>query len=244
MGKLIFYTGIASLIVQVITTMIDTFALSIHIHSSLANIKKLLWIEYIVNFIEGTFYVWMVMNFSAIKNITISRYYDWFLTTPTMLFTYTMYLLQTKNLEENKHYDLLELVKNEKYTLITIILLNWTMLFFGYISELGKMDVKLSTFLGFIPFFIMFYIIYEKYSKHSQIGINTFFYFVVVWGMYGVAALMNYDVKNIMYNFLDLFSKNFFALYLAYILISKQYDIQFFYDGVITKNIIPEIIAG
>ena len=81
------------------------------------------------------------------------------------------------------------------------------------------MNVKLSTFLGFIPFTIMFYIIYEKYSKYTTIGITTFYYFAFIWSLYGVAALMSYEVKNIMYNILDLFSKNFFGLFLAYVLI-------------------------
>ena len=221
MNDLIYTTGVASFIIQIIITIVDTYALSIPIPPSLDVIKKLLWVEYVVNFIEGTFYIWMISNFSTIKNITITRYYDWVITTPTMLFTYSMYLLHTKNLEENKNHDLLKLINDEKYTLLIIILLNWTMLFFGYISELGKMSVKLSTFLGFIPFTIMFYIIYEKYSKYSPIGVSTFYYFVFIWGLYGVAALMRYEVKNIMYNILDLFAKNFFGLFLAYVLIYK-----------------------
>ncbi len=141
-----------------------------------------------------------------------------------MLFTYSVYMIYIKNLEENKDIDLLEIVRNEKYTFLIIILLDWLMLFFGYISELGKMDVKLSTFLGFIPFTIMFYIIYDKYSKYTSIGIKTFTYFVIVWSLYAVAALMNYKIKNIMYNILDLFSKNYFALFLAYIIIRIYND--------------------
>jgi bacteriorhodopsin len=80
------------------------------------------------------------------------------------------------------------------------------------------MNAKLSTFLGFIPFTIMFYIIYDNYSKYTSVGIKTFIFFVVVWSLYAVAALMNYKIKNIMYNILDLFSKNYFAIFLAYIL--------------------------
>jgi bacteriorhodopsin len=223
MNKLIYTTSVMSFIIQIITTIIDTYALSLPIPPALINVKILLWIEYVVNAIEGTFYIWMIHNFAKIKNITITRYYDWVITTPTMLFTYCMYLLHTKNLEENKNHDLFNLINSEKYTLITIILLNWAMLFFGYIAELGKMNVKLSTFLGFIPFFAMFYIIYENYSKYSSIGVNTFYYFTFVWGLYGVAALMSYEVKNIMYNVLDLFAKNFFGLYLAYVLITKYH---------------------
>jgi hypothetical protein len=132
-----------------------------------------------------------------------------------------MYLLITAKIEKNKDHTLLGVIDHEKYTLITIILLNWLMLFFGYIGELGKLSANLSTFLGFIPFTVMFYIIYENYAKYTSTGITTFIYFVSVWGLYGIAALMNYKVKNIMYNILDLFAKNFFALFLAYILIFK-----------------------
>jgi bacteriorhodopsin len=228
MNDLIYTTGIASFIIQIITTILDTYALYIPTPPQLYDIKGLLWIEYIVNFIEGIFYIWMIRNFSSVKNITIFRYYDWVITTPAMLFTYSMYVLIIKKIEENQQHNLLDSVYNEKYTLLAIILLNWTMLFFGYIGELGKMSVKLSTFLGFIPFIIMFYIIYENYAKYTSLGINTFIYFVSVWGLYGVAALMSYEVKNIMYNVLDLFAKNFFALFLAYVLINKYIPLSTF----------------
>jgi len=226
MNDLIYTTGIASFFIQIITTIIDTYALSINVPPSLYDIKRLLWIEYFVNIIEGVFYVWMISNFAKIKNITKFRYYDWVISTPTMLFTYSMYLFIMKKIEENKKHNLLDSVYTEKYTLLTIILLNWTMLFFGYIGEIGKMSVNLSTFLGFIPFTIMFYIIYENYAKYTSTGINTFIYFVSVWSLYGVAALMSYEVKNIMYNILDLFAKNFFALFLAYVLIYKYINLE------------------
>ena len=221
MSDLIYTTGVASFIIQIITTIVDTYALVIPTPPALYDIKALLWVEYIVNLIEGIFYFWMITNFSVVKNITIYRYYDWVITTPTMLFTYSMYLLIVKKIEENKKHTLFDVVDSEKYTLLIIILLNWLMLFFGYIGELGKMSVQLSTFLGFIPFIIMFYIIYENYAKHTSLGVNTFIYFVSVWGLYGVAALMKYEVKNIMYNIIDLLAKNFFALFLAYVLIYR-----------------------
>ena len=100
MNEIIYTTGVASFIIQILVTLVDTYALTLPIPPYLLVIKNLLWIEYIVNFIEGTFYIWMISNFSTIKNITITRYYDWVITTPTMLFTYSMYLLHTKNLEE------------------------------------------------------------------------------------------------------------------------------------------------
>ena len=221
MGKQIYTSGVLSFIIQIITLIIDTYALSIPTPSKFVGIKILLWVEYIVNFIEFSFYLWMLRNFSTIHNITKFRYYDWAITTPTMLFTYSMYLLVIKKIEKNEKYSLFNLINDEKYNLILIFLLDWLMLYFGYISELGKINAKISTFIGFIPFTIMFYIIYENYAKYSSFGINTFIYFVSIWGLYGLAAIMNYTIKNIMYNILDLFAKNFFALFLAYVLIYK-----------------------
>lgn len=213
--KLIQSTGGASLFIQIVSVLIDTYALSVPIPSSLHLIKQLLWIEYIINFVEGSFYVWMVLHFTKIKNITASRYYDWVITTPIMLFTYSIYLLHMKGVSD----DLYTLVDQHKYVLGTILLLNWVMLWVGYLSEIGKLDARISTPIGFVPFAIMFYLIYENYAKYSSTGTTTFVYFTLIWGLYGVAALMNYTVKNVMYNILDLFSKNFFALFLAYLLI-------------------------
>lgn len=213
--NIIHSSGWVSLCVQTVATMIDSYALSIKIPSSLAFVKQLLWIEYIVNLIEGSFYVWMVLHFHKIKNITAWRYYDWAITTPIMLVTYSMYMLNKKDAQS----DLYTAVHENRIVLGTIVLLNWTMLFFGYLSEIGNIDARLSTPLGFIPFFVMFYLIYEHYAKYTSLGVNTFYYFIIVWGLYGVAALLSYTAKNVMYNLLDLFSKNFFALYLAYVLL-------------------------
>ena len=43
-----------------------------------------------------------------------------------------------------------------------------------------------------------------------------FWYFFITWSMYGISALFSYVPKNISYNVLDLFSKNFFGLFLSY----------------------------
>lgn len=215
--KPIYSTGLISLFIQILTVLIDTYALTIQVPSSLFLLKQLLWVEYFVNFIEGTFYVWMILHFTHIKNITLSRYFDWVITTPIMLITYSMYLLHLKG----ETGDLFYLFQKNQTYLVTIILLNWVMLGFGVLNEVGKMNAILSTTLGFIPFTLMFYLIYENYAKYSSLGIYTFYYFALIWGLYGVAALMRYTVKNIMYNILDLFSKNFFALFLAYKLIYR-----------------------
>ena len=72
---------------------------------------------------------------------------------------------------------------------------------------------------GFIPFFIYFYLIYENFAKYTKSGLNLFWFFFVVWSMYGIAALMSYKIKNIMYNVLDILAKNLFGVYLGFVIL-------------------------
>jgi len=165
----------------------------------------------------------MVKNFSQIKNITIYRYYDWILSTPLMLYVYMMYLDFMKNKEKTNgiQKNLYDLTKDNLTTIFIVLLLNALMLMFGYLAEIKKMSFNLAAILGFIPFFIMFYIIYVNYAQYTRLGANTFWYFSGIWGLYGIASVMSYKVKNISYNILDLFAKNFFGLYLAYLLFNS-----------------------
>jgi hypothetical protein len=104
-----------------------------------------------------------------------------------------------------------------KGSLVRIFFLNAAMLFFGLMGELGFLNKYVSTALGFIPFAINFKYIKDTFLQTSDLTKNAVFYwFVVVWGMYGVFAVMPYTLKNTGYNILDLFSKNFFGLFLAY----------------------------
>jgi hypothetical protein len=90
------------------------------------------------------------------------------------------------------------------------------MLFFGYLGEIGAIDSKLSLTLGFLFFGLTFYNIYINYAVKSKNATNLFYYVFIVWGLYGIAAIMSTDTKNNMFNILDLFAKNFFGLYVYY----------------------------
>ena len=85
-------TVYSSLAVQVITGIIDVYVHLLPVSGELTIVKKLLGLELIVQLIEGTFYVWFASIFSSVKNVTPHRYYDWVITTPTMLFTFCLYL--------------------------------------------------------------------------------------------------------------------------------------------------------
>ena len=153
-----------------------------------------------------------------IKNITPTRYFDWAITTPTMLVNLIFYLIFLKD----NNIQFFELFKREFYTILIILLLNWLMLLFGYLTEIRMIPVT-GVILGFIPFLIYYYIIYKKYAIDSP-GIDLFYYFFFIWCFYGVSALFSYKIKNMCYNILDLFSKNFFGVFLFYLLYKYHFN--------------------
>ena len=51
----------------------------------------------------------------------------------------------------------------------------------------------------------------------------SFFLALASWGLYGFVAFLPYYLKNSFYNILDLFAKNFFGIFLSYIIISGNY---------------------
>jgi hypothetical protein len=226
MINLTVYTSlILSIVTQAITGIVELFFLFIKVPSNFNILKQMLVLELIVQFIEGSFYVNWLYNFNNILNITPKRYFDWAFTTPTMLITLIFYLIFLKYKNDDISYKLnfFELFNQEFYTIIIILLLNWLMLLFGYLGEINLLPTLLGVSLGFIPFLIYYYIIYEKYAILSNDGFKIFLYFFIVWSFYGIVAILPYKIKNTCYNILDLFSKNFFGIFLSYILFVNSY---------------------
>jgi hypothetical protein len=224
--KYLFYvTLIISIIVQVITGIIEFTAFFVKVPSVYSIIKQLLLIELVVQVIEGSFYVWLAYNFTKVLNVTPKRYIDWVITTPTMLITLIMYLIYLNKKAENKTDELefFTLFKENSNVIIPVLILNWLMLLFGYLGEIREIPVLLGVFLGFIPFFIYYYLIYVNYVTPNTSGYLLFWYFFFFWSLYGFVAVLPYYLKNAFYNILDLFAKNFFGLFLSYIIFSGNY---------------------
>jgi hypothetical protein len=224
----IYYTGIFSLIIQLVTGVIDFWALNLTIPAEFKLIQQLLKMELIVQIIEFSFYIWMVLSFNTIKNITPLRYYDWMITTPTMLITFMFYLNFLSNQEQNiKSESLLTEIKKQWKVVLNVLVLNWGMLLSGYLGEQNIVSFLSTTLVGFVPFLLMFYIIYNNFAVHSKQGQQLFWYFSGVWAIYGIAAILPYKIKNSIYNILDLFAKNFFGLFLAYVLYNIKYNVEY-----------------
>jgi hypothetical protein len=219
--KYLFYiTLIISIIVQIITGIIEIGTFFIKV-PTIYLLRQLLLIELIVQFFQGTFYFWLAYNFTKVVNVTPKRYIDWAITTPLMLISLMLYLIYlNKSVENNTNeLDLFTLLKDNSTIFIPILLLNWLMLFFGYLGEMRIIPVLLGVFLGFIPFLLYYYIIYVNYVNQNTYGYLLFLYFFFFWSMYGFVAVLPYYVKNSCYNILDLFAKNFFGIFLSYIII-------------------------
>ena len=214
-------TAFFSLAVQIVTAIIDFYVLVMPTAVEYMLLKQLLLMEFIVQIVEGIFYVWLAINITTATNITRKRYWDWVFTTPVMLITFSSYLIYLKLKESGSPVQpsFTELIQENFDTFLKIIFLNAGMLLFGYLGEINVIDIGTSVAAGFLPFLAMFYIIYEKFAVHTEFGKTMFYYFFVVWALYGVAATLSYDLKNTFYNILDLFAKNFFGLFLAYVIV-------------------------
>ncbi len=187
----VFYsTLLLSVAVQIITGVIEIITgLFINVTTEYKIIKQLLYLEIIVQFIEGLFYFWLLYNINTVLNVTPKRYIDWFVTTPTMLVTLIFYLTYLKYRENNMDttkMNFYNLAIENKKTILTVLALNWAMLFFGYLGEMKIIPTLAGIILGFVPFLLYYYIIYEKYAVHSKTGLNIFWYFFIFWSLYGI----------------------------------------------------------
>ena len=223
--KIFNYTLLASIAIQIFTFVVSIPGFFAEIPAAYILIKDLFFLELFVQLIEGVFYIWLAFNFLQLTNITPKRYFDWALTTPTMLITLIAYLIfiNAKETNQTQGLTLYSILTTNFNIIIPILLLNWTMLLFGYLGEINVIPVLYSIILGFIPFIIYYAMIYYNFVQTNNNGFMFFLYFLFFWSLYGVVAALPYYAKNILYNILDLFAKNFFGLFLAYIIYTGKY---------------------
>jgi len=215
-------------VVQLVTGIIEVMALFVKTVPGMKVIKQLLGLEVAVQAVEGSFYAWLYYNIDRVKNITPKRYADWAITTPTMLVTMIAYIIYLNNTDKgNDSPSLIQILRENAVPVTQILALNWLMLLFGYLGEVGVLPLVAGVALGFVPFVAYFYIIYERFvANDANMTINNtslkiYVYFMVFWSLYGIVAVLPYTLKNTIYNVLDLFSKNFFGVFLSYLIVSN-----------------------
>jgi hypothetical protein len=144
------------------------------------------------------------------KGITILRYNGWMFTTPVMLIAFLLFLSNTTG------------IKLSMKVIISIVLLDWLMLIFGYLGENNTISRNTAFFAGFLPFFIIFGIIYNIFlrPKYNFLNFVIYILFFIFWGTYGISYLLDLEPRNYIMNILDLLSKSgigiIFAVFYLY----------------------------
>ena len=210
-------TILFSLLVQIITGIISLHGLFITLPEKDRVLTDILGLETLVQFIELMFYIWISYSMINISGMTTRRYIDWVITTPTMLLSTIIFMKYQEEKEKgDKRVEFWEFIKEDKNRILLLIFYNFAMLALGFLGEINVVSKFITTTIGFYFFYKSFDLIYYNYAINSQLGQKLFIFMASVWSLYGIAALMSTNIKNISYNLLDLVAKNFYGLYLYY----------------------------
>ena len=226
----IYRSAYISLLFQLFIGLLCIYGLQIKLSNQDQIIHEILLLETIVQIIEFTFYVWLIYNFKNINyDVTYTRYFDWVITTPTMLLSIILFMVYIEN-KDKKIVKFTETIEENKEPLLVIFFSNFLMLLFGFLGEIKKINKMLSFSLGSIMFVICYYTIYKNFLGTNQINSYLFFITLTIWSLYGIAFLFPYVLKNISYNILDIFSKNINGLFIFVftLYISNSFSSEFF----------------
>jgi bacteriorhodopsin len=171
-----------------------TFSTIITLVEALKTLDKkfrvVLTLETFVSLVAGYIYYKFLINIESEKDVIPWRYLDWFITTPVLLLSL---IIMVHGLDIP--WDLT----------ILVIVLNEFMLLFGLLGELNYISRISACIYGFICLVALLLIIY------FWIGVNEnqaiYWFFVVLWSIYGFVYLLNDKIKFIIYNFLDVIAK-------------------------------------
>jgi bacteriorhodopsin len=187
-----------------LTTATITFIEAIR--TSYHQIRHIFNLVTAISVIAGYFYSVFITKINVDRidytELTKMRYVDWAITTPIMLLVLILVLGQ--NIKQSVKFIFFAI----------LVILNYVMLFMGYLGEINYLPKLTATILGFIPFIILFYLVYITFVKgHKSMANNVMFgLYVVIWSFYGVVYMFDQELKNICFNILDLIAKCFVGL--------------------------------
>ena len=149
--------------------------------------------------------------------MTPRRYIDWSITTPIMLLSTIIFFKYTETKQKNgKPFTGYEFYKDNKENIYKIFIYNALMLLCGFLGEMNYIDKRIGIPLGFVFFYLSFELIYREYANKTDENKQLYVFLLVIWTMYGIAAMFPLVLKNISYNMLDIIAKNFYGLFIYY----------------------------
>lgn len=200
--KLTFYSTYVLLLTTATITFIEALA------TTNPTIRHVMNLETCISIIAGYFYSQFTNKVTTgngvvdYKGINEMRYNDWFITTPLMLLAIMITL--SYNNKQSVHLG----------TYVSAVLLNFGMLYTGYLGEKDTISKTTGCIVGFVFFAALFALIYYTFVKGSSNKFNFILFgiYFVIWGLYGFVYLLDEENKNIIYNILDLTAKCFVGL--------------------------------
>lgn len=193
--------------VLLITTGTITFVEALATKSPI--VRHVMNLETSISIIAGYFYSQFVDKVTTAnggivdyKAINETRYNDWFITTPLMILA--LMLALSYNNKSSVHVG----------AYVSAVILNFAMLYSGYLGEKNTISKGTGCLIGFIFFIGLFGLIYLSFVKGSPSKFNFILFgiYAVIWGIYGVVYLLDEENKNIAYNILDVTAKCFVGL--------------------------------
>jgi hypothetical protein len=175
-------------------------------------------------------FLWYTVVLILSRTITARlRYIDWVLSTPIMLISLAMFF---------RHRDSTSLSSSvlsvfESYEIYACLAANWIMLAFGFAMEsmwISDVAGLLGGGLSLVGSFTFLAVL----TPIDALSHVLFWVTFGVWGLYGVAAALNDVAKNVMYNSIDVVSKNCFGLFLfvyALTLQTSESNVTSTYEG-------------
>lgn len=215
--SLVLNSAIFSLVVQIIAGIFLVMSYFYKLHPDDMVLKSIVTLELIVQVIEGFFYLFLIKMFAKGEMDTSFRYRDWFFSTPVMLISTLLFLKWL----DKKPVDIKETFEENKLNITGVVVFNALMLIIGFLGEKGIVSKTPVFILGTLFLIGSFGCLYKhaKNTKYGKIFLGIMFF---IWSLYGFAFLLPTKAKNISYNILDLFSKNFYGVFL-YIVIAAKY---------------------
>jgi hypothetical protein len=201
--SLLTWTLRTSLLVQLLTWSLQLRALGTVRHGSL--LWGSIWIETIVQVIEALAYS-VLLWISDAKSMMLGRYFDWLITTPSMLVSLSAYLVHLRG----QHTTWSDFWQEHSPFLKTVFVTNLVMLLSGLGVRTGLLGYAFGMSVGWIAFFLTFGLLAWRFGSQPILG-ATF----GVWAGYGIAEFLPDVWCNVLINLLDVVAKNVFGVLLS-----------------------------
>lgn len=156
------------------------------------------------------------------------RYYEWFVTTPVMLFTLVLF---DEWEDDPSCFDSLGWTsRSTGGWVLAAVLADWLMLGAGYATELDDVVGVGVVVVSWLAFAIMFASIFvaTDVSVSSSSSQLAYWATVLTWAMYGILACVSWsdgmsdDWRGVLYNLIDVLSKNAVGILISYVALSSE----------------------